>query len=510
MQISLKTDIAYKEELSVVSKSGSNKRNAMQLLLMIVLTCLSQIIALYKSRFTAVNFGASGYMDAYNFALNIATFVFAFITTGVTTVVIPAYVKKLDRKAIDSFITIIYSSVIVIIGVVLLFRTPFIGVLTNRGADFTELVGNFLFITFIIQGISAFLAVTTGYFQSIDKYTTPKLILLLANLVVAIVLILGWIQDIEAYLGLLVIGALISLVFDVSVAVAMGFRYKPTLDFKNRELNNMLHIFLPTLFSSGVYKIHTMVDTTIATSLAEGQMTILSYSTQIITMVNNVIVGNLTVYAYPKIIAQMDKDDSKKGFWDYVIFFHAAVALLVVGFINVGKEGVTLLFYGGKFTMNDVSLLYICTCVYIFGQQFNIIRDLIYRYFYAKGNTKDTLKNSVFVSVANICLSLILVQFFGVIGIILGTVLSSLLSLCMIMLKFKRAYGIGIKVKEILTECGKNAVAMVVTVVVVSVLKNVMVVSSNILSILIYGIVTVIIYAIVLLLLKTRIRHIRF
>ena len=56
------------------------------------------MIALYKSRFTAVTFGATNYMDAYNYALNVATFVFAFITTGVTTVIIPAYVNKTDKK----------------------------------------------------------------------------------------------------------------------------------------------------------------------------------------------------------------------------------------------------------------------------------------------------------------------------------------------------------------------------------------------------------------------------
>lgn len=493
-----------------MKKLSSNKKNAMQLLMMIFLTCLSQVIALYKSRFTAVNFGASDYMDAYNFALNIATFVFAFITTGVTTVVIPAYVKKSDRKAVDSFITIIYISVIIIIGLVLFFRIPLTNVLTNRGDDFTAIVGDFLFVTFLIQGISAFLAVTTGYFQSINKYTTPKMILLLSNLLVAIALILGLVNDIEAYLGLLVLGALVSLVFDVVIAIVMGFRFKPTFDLKNEELHKMLHVFLPTLFSSGVYKIHTMVDTTIATSLAEGQVTILSYSTQIITMVNSVIVGNLTVYAYPKIIAQMEKEDSKRAFWDYVIFFHAAVVLLVVGFFNIGKEGVTLLFYGGKFTMDDVTLLYICTCVYIFGQQFNIVRDLIYRYFYAKGNTKDTLKNSVFVSITNICLCLILVQFWGVIGIILGTVLSSLISLCMIMVRFKKAYGLGIGIKGILVECGKNIIAMVVSVVIVMFLKSVVSIKWDLLAVFIYGIITVVIYVLMLLLLKTRVRHIKF
>jgi putative peptidoglycan lipid II flippase len=82
-----------------------NRREAIQLLLMILLTGFSQIIALYKSSYTATRFGASTQMDAYNFATNIASFLFLFITSGITTVVIPAYIKKESAKVINTFIT---------------------------------------------------------------------------------------------------------------------------------------------------------------------------------------------------------------------------------------------------------------------------------------------------------------------------------------------------------------------------------------------------------------------
>lgn len=487
----------------------SNKKNAAQLSLMIFLTLLSQIIALYKSRFTATTFGATTYMDAYNYALNIATFVFAFITTGVTTVIIPAYVKKTNKKAVYSFITVIYSVALIVVLAVIAFRTPLLQLLTNRGQDFVNVAGDFLIITFIIQGLLAFQAVTAGFFQCNDHYNIPKFITLAANLLVAIVLISGVIKKIYMYLALLIFGSVLNFTVDVIFAVKYGFRYFPTLDLKSADLRRMLIVFVPTLVSSGVYKIHTMVDTTIAANLLEGQITILSYSTQIITMVNNVIVGNLTVYAYPKIVARLHNRDSKENFWDYSILFHAVIVLLICGFINVGYEGVGLIFQGGKFTEENTQLLYVCTCVYIFGQQFNIIRDLIYRYFYAQGNTKETLKNSVLVSVLNIALSLALVKFIGLLGIILGTVVSSLISLMMIILRFKRKYGLGVKFYGILFECGKNLMAAIGTVLIVQTLKK-KVEFPNIISLLVFGMVTIIIYCLILFTLKTRVRHIRF
>ena len=487
----------------------SNKKNAAQLSLMILLTLLSQIIALYKSRFTAVTFGATAYMDAYNYALNIATFVFAFITTGVTTVIIPAYVNKTNKKAVNSFITIIYSITIIVVLAVIAFRAPILELLTNRGSDFISIVGDFLIVAFIIQGLLAFQAVTAGFYQCNNHYNIPKFITLASNLMVAIVLISGVVKNIYAYLTLLVCGSVLNFTVDVAMAIKYGFRYVPALDLKSADLKKMLIVFMPTLFSSGVYKIHTMVDTTIATNLLEGQITILSYATQIITMVNNVIVGNLTVYAYPKIVARLHNKDSKQNFWDYSILFHAVIVLLICGFINVGYEGVKLIFQGGKFTEENTRLLYICTCVYIFGQQFNIIRDLIYRYFYAQGNTKETFKNSVLVSALIIILSLLLVKFIGLLGIILGTVISSLISLVMIVFRFKKEYGLGVKFSGILFECSKNLIAAVATVVIIQVIKS-MTNFSNIMTLIVFGFLTIAIYCLALLTMQTKARHIRF
>lgn len=447
-------------------------------------------------------------MDAYNFALNIATFVFAFVTTGVTTVIIPAYVNRTDKKAIDSFITIIYSIIIVVVFAILLFRYPLIGILTNRGIEFVELISSFLFIVFITQGITAFLAVTTGYYQSINHYTIPKTIVLLANLIIVIFLLSGKVTDIFTYLLLLVFGSILNLVVDLLIAIKYGFRYAPKLDLHNSELKKMLAIFLPTLISSGVYKIHTMFDTMIATGLAEGQITILSYSIQIITMVNNVVVGNLTVYAYPKIIARIGKKDEKKYFWNFAIFFHAAVILIITGFINIGYDGIKLIFFGGKFTLEDVYMLYICTCIYILGQQFNIVRDLIYRYFYANGDTKETLRNSVIVSILNIILCLIFVQLFDVIGIILGTVFSSLISLCLIISRFKKRYSFGVKIIRVVIECIKNNIAMIVSIVAIFVLKDIFPIQNLIFKISIYGFITIIIFSCTLIFLKTKIKYI--
>lgn len=486
-----------------------NKHNEIQLLLMILISISSQLFALYKASYTASHFGATNEMDAYNYALNIASFLFAFVTTGVTTVIIPAYVKKKNPRAVNTFITIIYGVIMIVMLGVYVFRQPLILLLTNRDYMFRQYFSDFLIYAFIIQCIVSFLAVTTAYYQCINHYVIPKFIVLVANLLVFTILIITKDLTINQYIEILVFGSVFNFIIDVCIAFKMGFRYKPALLFKSSETKSLLLIFLPTLFSSGVYKIHTLVDTMIVANLGTGQLTILTYSTQIVNMVNTFVVSNLTVYAYPKIVARIQEADGKKKLWDYAILFHALICLIICGFIAAGDYAINLIFVGGSFDSEAGRILYICSCIYILGQQTNIIRDLIYRYFYANDDTKTTFYNSVTVSILNIILSLILIVPFGIYGVVIGTILSGAVSLVMIIIRFKKAFQLGLEFRQAVYEYIKTLVVSVITVAVILAVKSFVSLSSDIAGFVVYGCLTVAIYFVLMLLLKSRALKVR-
>jgi len=485
------------------------KKNTFQLISMIVITLASQLLALYKSRFTAMNFGATNYMDAYNFSLSIATFLFAFVTTGITTVIIPAYVKKCDKSVVNSFITIIYSIVYILSFLIIVFRRPISIILTDRDSNFIDIVSEFLIYVFLIQGITSFLAVTTAYYQCINRFNTPKIILFFINLFITIILISGIINDFNQYILLLLLGSVLNLIIDLSIVIKFGFRYRPEFKWKNKELKKLLIIFLPTVFSSGVYQLCSLVDTTLATNLGEGMSTILGYSSQILSMINTVIIGNLSVYIYPKIVKYVENKMNTKCFWDYSILFHCCVLLIVTGYFIIGLEGISFIFGGGKFLEKDVYLLYICSGIYIYGQQFNIIRDLVYRYFYANSETKTTFTNSLIASFSNIVISILLISFLGIIGIVIGTVLSSLISLIMIIIRFYNRFGFDINFKPILFEWFKNNVVMILTIIIVTFIKSKFIISNGIAIIMVYGLLTIVVFTCLLKIFRSKIWSIR-
>ena len=485
------------------------RKNEVQLLLMILISVCSQFFALYKSSYTATHFGATNEMDAYNYATNVASFLFAFVTTGVTTVIIPAYVKKKNIKAVNTFITVIFSCVLAAMALIYIFRVPIISIMTNRDEAFIGYFANFLVCTFIIQGIISFLAVTTAFYQCANHYVIPKFIVLISNLIVFSVLIITKELTIEEYIGVLVIGSLINFAIDIAIAIKMGFRYTPALSISLPETKQLMTIFLPTLFSSGVYKIHTLIDSMIAANLGTGQLTILTYSTQIVNMVNTFVVSNLTVYAYPKIVAKIKEADGKKKLWDYALLFHAIVCLIICGFIAVGKPCVDFVFGGGSFGADDANLLYVCSCIYILGQQTNIIRDLMYRYFYANDDTKTTFYNSVTASIVNIVLSLALVIPFGIYGIIIGTVLSGIISLVMILIRFNKKFSLDKEFKSAVFEYAKTLLCSIATVLLVVALKHILPIGNMLIYILVFGIITVAVFVGLLWLSRSRTLKVR-
>ena len=178
--------------MQVLKKMAGKMKSATafrQLSVMMIITTITQFISIYKSAIIAANFGACVELDAYNFANNLSTFFLTFVSSGITTVVIPAYVKKLDRKAIDTFLTVVFSITAVLLLGTFLLRSQLVDLLTSREPEFRTYVSSIMLLTMWIQTLPAVLGVTAAYYQCIGKFNQPKIILLLSNIGSTVVLI---------------------------------------------------------------------------------------------------------------------------------------------------------------------------------------------------------------------------------------------------------------------------------------------------------------------------------
>ena len=154
-----------------------------------------------------------------------------------------------------------------------------------------------------------------------------------------------------------------------------------------------------------------------------------------------------------------------------------------------------LLFEHGKFGPDATTGVFIAALIYIFGQQFSMLRNLVYRYFYAKGDTKSTAVNSVIVATSNIAISLLLLWLIGFYGIVWGTVASSVISLAAILYKFGRKIGYtDVPFARIMLSYLLNLLIAAATVGAVLLTKHFVPVGSALVRLLAFGAETVIVY----------------
>lgn len=484
-------------------------KNALQVVGMIGTSILTQVLVLIKSSILAANFGAGIELDAYNLTNSLTTFITTFLASGITTVILPAYVSKKSRKDVDGFISGLFIAVAFLYAALYMFRSEIVDIISGRSGEFQTIACNLMLYAILIQSVSAIVSVTAAYYQANDKFIIPKLIDFVTNLATVILLVFAKELTILQYVTLVLICSIVRLVVDVGIATFCGFRFCMAAPVGRPGTVELYKIFAPTVISSGVYQIHSLVDSTIASRLDPGSLTVLTYSNQIVTAVNSLIIGNLVLYAYPQIVKARNSSvkDGMETTWNYAVVFHSIICLLIVGFYSVGKQAIELLFQHGKFDATATMLTYICALVYIFGQQTNIIRDLIYRLFYSEGDTKTTLYNSVIVSCINIIVSILLVNIIGLVGIVIGTVISSACSLAMIIYRLNqknKKQNIVFKYKDKVCEFIKNEIALVLTGAVVLLTKNLFGTLNIIAQILLIGIICVLVYFCVLVLLKSK------
>lgn len=492
-----------------LKNNNANKKQFLQLFIMIVLTILTQIITILKTSTVAGLFGATVEMDAFSFSNSIGTFIFSFIGAGITTVLIPNLVSDEKEKEVNIFISVLYTLAFFVLISVYLFRKVIVQGLSNGSDEFVYIACNVMLITLITQYITSFLGATNAIFQCSGKFNFPKVINLIFTVILVLLIVFMPNLTIYKYAFYILITSIINVVIQIWLAIHDGYRFRYSLNIKNNEFKNMFKVFLPTVLSTGLYQFSLVTDTVISSNLGEGSVSILSYSNTLMTMVNTILLTNLMTYFYPKIARSINREDSQEKLFDLMILLNGIMCLVVVGFFVVGRDSIILLYERGKFTSTITNLVYIGTLIYMLGIPINTMRDLIYRYFYAKGDTLTPFKNSVIVSIANIVISIIMARCIGIYGIILGTVITSYISFGMILYRFNKKFGIQYSKKILVKENIKLIIDAVIVSFIVNAITNLLSNMNILVRIIILGIISIIIYAVILVIFKSKVLKVR-
>lgn len=260
----------------------------------------------------------------------------------------------------------------------------------------------------------------------------------------------------------------------VTIFASKYFDFKITKFKITSEMKKLLYISIPLIIGNAVYEINDIVDKQIATGLGAGFTSNLTYGATLNEIVTGVIVSSVSVVLFSNFATWVSKKQVNKIEKWFILVSDILTMILVpimVIFIFSGKE-ITTLFYGnGILQTNDLSNIYFVLIGYSIGFIFQAFRSNLIKILYAFQDTKITMINGVMSIAINVCLSLILTKYFGIIGISLATSISIFIATILLFISVKK-YIPTLKIKNIVSGYYKYVISGIAAAIIILIYKH--------------------------------------
>lgn len=419
---------------------------------LMIITMLSKLSGFGREIILSYFYGASSISDAYLVSLTIPSIIFGFISTGLSTAYIPMYSKiqkdygeKESIRYSNNLINILIITCSFIILITMIFAEPILKIFASGFEGKTlDLAINFTRISIFAMYFWGVVSIISGYLQLKGNYIIPAIIGLPMNFIV----ILSILLSVKTNVISLSIGFVIAIALQVALLIPFayknGYKYKFVLDIKDKHIKRMLVISIPVIIGVSVNQINTLVDRTLASSIAVGGISSLNYANRLNGFVQGLFVAPINTLIYP-MISRMAAEDNVDGLKNSISEAIAFISLLVlpvtIGTLIFSKPIVKFLFGRGAINPQAISMTSEALFYYSIGIIGFGLQDIISRGFYALGDTKNPMINSGISMIINIVLNIILSQYIGIGGLALATSISTIFCTILLFIRFRNKVG---------------------------------------------------------------------
>lgn len=417
----------------------------------IAISLIIQGLGLIRSLILAKDFGVSAALDAFYLANVFTVSIFTVVGSAITTIVIPELNSKnsfqqkklyienyLTFIRVISFIVSIFLLIIIIIGR---------NIIVPKFNEQTQLL--FILLTSILlisQQFKIQASFSVSLLQNEGHYIIPRFLDIIPFGIPAVYLILADPVSIKLLTLITAIAYMLETVIFNYIQQRINTNFVFHLHFGlDKDVKKMILNTIPILLSSTVFQIQVLLSNYFAGFFGHGYITLLSNTNQIMSIFQSLFIMNLINMIYPKLVK-----DIKKNFnvgiaqvSKYVSLTNLIVILLIWGYAAVGFDLVKLLFVRGAFNIDNARIVYKYGLILGVVLPFDVMRDYSYRIYYANGNTKKPMNNSIVTVAVNITFLIILANVVGPVSIVLAPALGTLFSTVLILFS---SYQDGIRV----------------------------------------------------------------
>lgn len=290
-----------------------------------------------------------------------------------------------------------------------------------------------ILISFIVFLSSS--ALLTGALQAVDHFFIPAFAPVLLNgvFIGALLICLAYKLSVEYLCYFLLFGGLLSFLLHL----AAYFKFNFTFGAINRDAwNNFKKTFakfVPCMLGMSVMEINLFIDTSLASYLQTGSIALVYYANRFMQIPLGVFAVALATVLLPYFTRVGIEDPKKLRFYllestKLIVWVMLPISVLMIFFAD---QIFSTLFLSSKFTLNHVmeaSSILIAFCI---GLTFFSLGKILQSIFYALHETRIPAKNAMISTGINIIGDLVLIRWYGAVGLALATTISGIYGTCL-------------------------------------------------------------------------------
>lgn len=273
---------------------------------------------------------------------------------------------------------------------------------------------------------------------------------------------------------------------------------KIKLNFKNQDFYKIIFLMIPIIVSSIGMQINFIIDRNIASRLEIGAISTLNYANKIIQLPLGIILGAVVLSSFPLVIKSIQNENQDE--YENLIKEKIEIILITMLFLSnfifiYSKEIVSIIYGRGNFIESDILKTSEVVKYYIYSIIGIGFTTIFQKIFHAYKRTKLPAIISCIGVVLNIVLNIVLSKILGVKGLALATTLSSFSIFIIMLMILKIEKNIYYNFQKILYIICLNIFLFIFN----KLFLQKIVISNEIFSITLFGIINTIVYSIFLL-----------
>ncbi len=378
---------------------------------------VSKILGIVRDWLLAKNFGAGSELDVYFTAFKIPDFIYnILILGGMLVSFLPLFSeyfsknKELAWKFTSNLLNIFIVSLITL-SFILFFFTPSLIDIIAPGFSYQQTeqaitLTRIMLLSPIFFGLSS---IFSGILQYFNKFFIYSLCPVIYNLgIIFGILFLSPKMGILGVVLGVVFGTFLHFVIQIPSVIDCGFQYKAVFDLDNYKINKVFSLMLPRMFGVSAQQINLIITNAIASTLAEGSITIFNFANNIQYFPVGIIGVPFAVAAFPTLSKNLAENNKERFIDNFSKIFNQIVYLTLPAtvFIFILREEIVgILLQHGLFSPLSAKLSSSSLGLFCLGILASALIPLLFRAFFALQDTKTPTLIALFSMAVNIVLS---------------------------------------------------------------------------------------------------------